>query len=244
MACLDGVYEGLWRQGSEAGDDFEGRQFDAQADVPTANTIARGIVDGGFDMVVTLTTPALQAMATANQQGQVTHVFGCVTDPLGAGVGMSPDDPGDHPAHLAGIGTFQPVERSFELAKELFPGLKKVGTVWTGSESNSEACVGKARAVCKQLGIELVEVQIDSSTAVGEAAGTLFTPAEINSAIFRDALAEALKAEGIRLESVAANTTSEVPEAAAALADRDIDVVCQISDNLANASFSLISPDC
>ena len=171
--CLNGAYEGLEREGFVKGKDYQAQVFDAQADMPTANTIAKAIVDGGFDMVITLTTPALQAMAGANQQGRVMHVFGCVTDPAGSGVGISPNDPLDHPAHLAGVGTFQPVEHSFELARAMRPELKKVGTVWTSSETCAEACVRKAHAKCDELGIELLEAQIDNANGILEAAKAL-----------------------------------------------------------------------
>ncbi len=173
--CLNGVYEGLANEGFAKDKDYTAQVFDAQADMATANTIAKAIVGGDFDMVITLTTPALQAMAGANQQAHLTHIFGCVTDPAGSGVGINPDDPGDHPPYLAGVGTFQPVERSLELAREMLPGLKTVGVVWTSSEACAEACVVKARAKCKELGIALQEAQVDNANGVLEAAKSLVT---------------------------------------------------------------------
>lgn len=173
--CLDGVYEGLANEGLIKDKDYTAHVFDAQTDMTTANTIAKAISGGEFDMVITLTTPALQTMAGANQQSRLTHVFGCVTDPAGSGVGINPNDPGDHPPYLAGVGTFQPVERSIELAREMLPGLKTVGVVWTSSEACAEACVVKARAKCEELGITLHEAQVDNANGVLEAAKSLVT---------------------------------------------------------------------
>ena len=173
--CLNGVYEGLANEGFAKDKDYTAQVFDAQADMATANTIAKAIVGGDFDMVITLTTPALQAMAGANQQAHLTHIFGCVTDPAGSGVGINPKDPADHPPYLAGVGTFQPVERSLELAREMLPSLKTLGVVWTSSEACAEACVVKARAKCKELGITLHEAQIDNANGVLEAAKSLVT---------------------------------------------------------------------
>ena len=121
-------------------------------------------------MVVTVSTPALQVMANANKDGGVIHVFCAVTDPFISGVGITGPKAGDHPAHLVGIGTFQPVEGIFRIAREMNPGLKKVGVVWCTSETCSEACVKKARVICKELGIELVEMSVESVTQVYEAA--------------------------------------------------------------------------
>ena len=149
------------------------KQFNAEGDLPTANTIAQTILGNNFDMVVTISTPMLQVMANANKKGKVIHVFTCVTDPYAAGVEITGTGPEDHPPHLVGIGTFQPVEDVFRMARLMNPSLKKVGVVWCASESASEACVLKAREVCRDLGIELVEKSIEAVSQVYEAALSL-----------------------------------------------------------------------
>jgi len=45
--------------------------------------------------------------------------------------------------------------------------------VWNPSESNSEASTKMARSICKELGIELVEVTVDSPAGVAEAANAV-----------------------------------------------------------------------
>jgi putative ABC transport system substrate-binding protein len=50
------------------------------------------------------------------------------------------------------------------------PDLKKVGVVWCTSETCSEACVKKARIICAELGIELVEMSVETISQVYEAA--------------------------------------------------------------------------
>ena len=149
------------------------RSYNAEGDMPTANAIAAEIVGGGFDLVITTGTPALQAVANANHDGATIHVFGVVADPAGAGVGIGRDDPLDHPPHLVGIGSFIPVEPVFRLARELYPGLSVVGEVWNPAESNSEALTLAARQVCAALGIELLEAHVDNSAGVREAAQSL-----------------------------------------------------------------------
>jgi ABC-type uncharacterized transport system substrate-binding protein len=109
-------------------------------------------------------------MANANKDGEVLHVFCAVTDPVAAGVGITGPKTSQHPAHLVGIGTFQPVEGIFRIAKLMNPDLKKVGVVWCTSETCSEACVKKARIICKELGIELVEMSVETVSQVYEAA--------------------------------------------------------------------------
>lgn len=169
----DGILEGLKEKGFIDGKTCTISRYSAEGDMGTANTIAQNIVSSGFDMVVTASTPALQVMANANREGKLIHVFSAVTDPYIAGVGITGTKPDEHPAHLVGIGTFQPVEEAFEIAKKMDPDLKKVGTVWCTSEVCSEACVRLARKKCKELGIELVEMGIESSTQILEGATSL-----------------------------------------------------------------------
>jgi len=168
-----GIIESLASQGFIHGKTCNIERFCAEADMPTANTIAQNIVSSKFDMVVTISTPALQVMANANKKGSVVHVFCAVTDPFVSGVGITGSAPNQHPKHLVGIGTFQPVEKAFEIAKQMNPNLKKVGTVWCTSETCSEACVKLARKKCKELGIELIEMSVESSTQILETAMSL-----------------------------------------------------------------------
>lgn len=145
-------------------------RYCAEGDMPTANTIARNIVGQKFDMVVSISTPGMQVMANANKDGEVLHVFCAVTDPVASGVGISGTAASQHPAHLVGIGTFQPVEGIFRIARIMNPNLKKMGVVWCAGETCSEACVKKARVICRELGIELVEMSVETVSQVYEAA--------------------------------------------------------------------------
>lgn len=169
----EGVVAALAQRGFCEGENCVISRYCAEGDMPTANLIAQNIVSSHFDLVITISTPALQVMANANKEGVLKHVFCAVTDPYGAGVGITGTAPHQHPPHLVGIGTFQPVEAAFDIARTMKPDLKKVGTVWCNSETCSEACVRLARKKCKELNIELVEVSVESTTQVLEAAMSL-----------------------------------------------------------------------
>lgn len=170
---VQGMIDGLANAGFVDGETISITRFNAQNDMPTMNAIAREITSGKFRLIMTSSTPCLQAVANANKSGKSIHVFGAVTDPFGAGVGISREEPLDHPKHLVGVGTFQPVERAFELARELWPGLQRVGVVWNPAEACSEACTLKARSKCQELDIELLEATVDQSSGVLEAAESL-----------------------------------------------------------------------
>lgn len=70
--------------------------------------------------------------------------------------------------------------------------------------------------------------------------GTVFTPAEINSVSYKNCLEKSAVDAGIELIAVPANSATEVIDAANSLVSRQIDVFCQISDNLTGSCCSAI----
>jgi ABC-type uncharacterized transport system substrate-binding protein len=169
----EGMIAGLKERGWEQGKNLELKLYNAEGDNAVSQTIAKEMAGGGYDLLLTISTVSLQAVANANKAGGTRHVFALVSDPSVAGVGVSKADPLDHPAHLAGFGTMQPIEQAFKTAREMNPVLGKVGVAWNAAEANSEAQVKLARKVCAELGIELMESTVDNSSGVAEAAGAL-----------------------------------------------------------------------
>ncbi|HZS48039.1 MAG TPA: ABC transporter substrate-binding protein [Blastocatellia bacterium] len=170
---IRGMIDALAAEGFVDGKTISIRRYNAENDVATDNNIAKEITGGQYDMVLTSSTLSMQAVANANKSGKAVHVFGAVADPYIAGVGLKRENPLDHPKYFVGIGTFMPVEGSFELARKMYPGLKTVGVVWNVAEANSRAYVTKAREVCSAMGITLIEANADSSSAVFEAASSV-----------------------------------------------------------------------
>lgn len=170
---VEGMIQGLKNEGYEDGRNMTLSLFNAENDIPTSTVIAKELTGGKYNLVLTASTPCMQAVAHANQQGKTIQVFGAVTDPFASGVGLNRDAPLDHPPHLVGIGTFQPVVEAFRLARKCNPSLKSVGVVWNPAEACSEACTKLARQITDELGINLVETNVGNSSEVLEAATSL-----------------------------------------------------------------------
>src|SRR5205814_7074774 len=113
-----GVLDGLRESGFAADRNLIVKRYNAEGDTATVNTMAQEVTGGGYDLIVTLSTPCLQAVANANKQGRVPHVFGMVSDPRLSGVGVG-QEPLDHPKHLVGLGTLPPATESLEMAKQI-----------------------------------------------------------------------------------------------------------------------------
>lgn len=214
QAVLDdgvrGIVDALASRGYVNGQTLTLKKYNAEGDAGVSAAIAKEMANGDSDLLVTVSTLSLQSVANANRTTRKPHVFGVVSDPSAAGVGISRENPLDHPAWMAGFGTMQPVESAFKIAREMKPDLKRVGVVWNAAEANSEAQIRIARKVCAGLGIELMESTIDSSAGVGEAAGALiargveaiFMPGDVMVMVGVDPLLAAARKSDIAVFSV------------------------------------------
>jgi ABC-type uncharacterized transport system substrate-binding protein len=170
---VHGILDALAERGFIDGKTISLQRFNAENDIGTANAIARQVTSGQFDLVITSSTVAMQTVANANKSKRIKHLFGIVSDPFDAGVGISRENPLDHPKYMTGIGSMVPPEKAFALARQMFPALKTVGLVWNPAEANSRAYTTAARASCARMGITLLEANADSSANVLEAAASL-----------------------------------------------------------------------
>ncbi len=169
----DGVLEGLAARGYRDGEQLNVTLYNPEGDLATGNLMAQKIAGGNDRLAISVSTVMLQALANANRAGRLPHVFGAVTSPVGAGVGIQALDSLDKPRYLTGIGTPQPVEDIFRLAQRLNPRLKTVGVVWNPAEVNSEICTQRARAIAQELELTLLEAPVEQTKDVREAAESL-----------------------------------------------------------------------
>ncbi len=168
-----GAIDGLAASGFVDGKTIVIEKFNAQGDIAVGNSIAKEMVNARYDLLLTMSTLSLQAVANANRGGKTVQVFGLVADPVVAGVGISRNSPLNHPRNLVGIGSFLPVQDAFRIAREMFPSLRRVGVAWNPAEANSRAFVENAREVCQAWGIELLEANVENSNSVLEAEDSL-----------------------------------------------------------------------
>jgi ABC-type uncharacterized transport system substrate-binding protein len=167
-STIEGLKAKLAEHGFREGKTLEIRQDHAQGDISLIPQILRKYDQSDVDLIVTLTTPCLSAATTAVRKKPV--VFTEVYDPLAAGAGTTAEN---HLPHLAGVGSFPPVEQMLESMRQLVPGLKAVGTVYNNAEANSEKVISVARALFSRQGLRLEEATVASSSEVLQAAQVL-----------------------------------------------------------------------
>jgi ABC-type uncharacterized transport system substrate-binding protein len=172
----------------------------AHNDFTTAQAIVQDIVRQGYDYIITVSTPALQA--TANGNRKIPHVFGAVTDPYRMGIARNARE---HIPNITGVATFQPVEPTVNVMREIFPKAKRLGMIWNPAEANSEACTLKARDAARKYDFELLEKTVSSTDEVKDALSALlnrkidlfFTSGDNTVILALETIAEILKKHGI-----------------------------------------------
>jgi len=167
-ASVEGILDGLSELGLKRDVDYTLAVQNAQGDLATLNNIIDDVVDGRYDLVFVTSTPTLQVVSKKIKSTPV--VFTCVADPVAAGAGKSFQE---HLPNITGISTMGDYQGGLQLFRQLIPGLKTVGTLYTPGEVNSVVNFKAFTALAKNMGIEVIGVPVSNSSDVADAALTL-----------------------------------------------------------------------
>ncbi|MBI3782313.1 MAG: ABC transporter substrate-binding protein [Deltaproteobacteria bacterium] len=158
-----GMREGLASRLSE-GRDYTVTVRNAQGDMPTLSSLVDAAVSEGADLIMTLSTPTLQA---AVQRVKTTPiVFSFSSNPIGAGAGSSYDD---HLPNVTGVPTMSAYDDVMGLIRELMPQAHRLGTLVVPSEVNSVFNTKIAVDVGARHGFEFSILPVNTSSDVGDA---------------------------------------------------------------------------
>jgi ABC-type uncharacterized transport system substrate-binding protein len=169
---LNEVREGLLRALEEAGlKDGVNIRLDvrtAKGDVAEVQRIAQDFAAAGYDLVVPLSTQCLQAALI--EMPSTPLVFSSVANPYILGAGRTPTD---HLSHVTGVVSTGPVRQMIGFIREVLPGARRVGTLWTPSEINSEYYLELAREAAAAVDLELESEPVTNASDVPMAAQRL-----------------------------------------------------------------------
>lgn len=127
----------------------------ANNDIAEVQRIAAELAAGRADMIIPLSTQALQAAILTARRKPI--VFGAVAVPYLVGAGTSAEN---HLGHVTGVVSTGPVRETMALIREVLPKARRIGTIWTSSEINSEFYLDLARESAAELGFDLVAVPV------------------------------------------------------------------------------------
>jgi len=140
----------------------------ANGDISEVQRIAQEFVDEKVDLLIPLSTQCLQAALIANRS--IPVVFGAVATPFLAGAGKSAED---HLSGVTGVASTGPVRQAVRFIHEVVPAAKRLGTLWTPSEVNSEYYLELAREAAAEVGLEVVAVPVASAHEIPQSAQIL-----------------------------------------------------------------------
>jgi putative ABC transport system substrate-binding protein len=162
---MAGYIAGLKEAGFVEGKNLEITKYNAGGEMGNIPQMLKNADFKGFDVIVPLSTPCLTA-ALATVKNTKT-VFCYVYDPVAAGAGKSFTD---HAANITGVGSFPPLEETFDFIQKIAPNVKKIGTIYNTSEANSRKVIEVGKELLKKKGIELVEATVTNTSEIAQAA--------------------------------------------------------------------------
>jgi putative ABC transport system substrate-binding protein len=163
-----GILKAFENAGLRDGENVLVRIRIANGDISEVQRIAQEYADEKVNMLIPLSTQCLQAALISGRN--VPVVFGAVATPFLVGAGKSA---ADHLGNVTGVASTGPVRQAVNFIHELLPGARRVGTLWTPSEVNSEYYLDLAKEAATDLGLELVAVPVTGSHAVPQAVQVL-----------------------------------------------------------------------
>ena len=165
-----GVLDGLRQAGLVNGQDFEVKILNAQGDMATVSALIDAAVTGGADLLITFSTPTLQAALRRAQN--VPVVYNYVASGLKAGAGKSNTD---HAPNVTGVSLLPANEEALTLIRTHFPSIRRIGSLYCPAETNMVAYKKGLDAAAKKDGFETVYVPADTATDVPDAAAALMS---------------------------------------------------------------------
>ena len=161
----ESIIEGLADEGYTDGENLEIDYKNGQNDMTNMKTIAQAFVADKCDVIVAIATPAAQAVLS--ETTKIPIIFAAVTDPVDAELVDSLENPG---GNVSGTSDEVSAEAIMELAKQITPGFKTIGALYSAGEDNSDSVVKGLKEYAEANGCEVVESTVTNTSEVQQAA--------------------------------------------------------------------------
>jgi putative ABC transport system substrate-binding protein len=156
-----GILKAFEDAGLRDGENIRVRIRIANGNISEVQRTAQEYVDEKVDMIMPLSTQCLQAALIAGRT--IPIVFGAVATPFLVGAGKSAED---HLTHVTGVTSTGPVRQTVRFIHEAWPRARRMGTLWTPAEVNSEYYLELAREAAAEFGLEVVAVPVTDARAL------------------------------------------------------------------------------
>ena len=168
---------------SEQGITIEVKYDNCNADANVMNQIIANFAADNVDLMVGVATPVAMAMQSATEDSKTPVVFAAVSDPVGAGLVASLEEPG---SNVTGSSDNLDTNSVMNLIFAQNPDAKKIGLLYDVGQDSSTAAIEHAKAYLDDKGVEYVErtattaeeVALAAQALVSDGVDAVFTPTD------------------------------------------------------------------
>ena len=160
----------------------------ANGDLNISSAIASKFKSDNVDVAVGIATP--MTVTLANQLPNTPIVFTAVTDPVKAGLASSIIQGNKN---ITGVIDAIPIKEQLIEFKKVYD-FKKLGIIYTTSETNSVSMAETTKQVCDELGVELIVQTIATPAEVKQAAESLVSRVDAFYCFTDNSIATAMSA--------------------------------------------------
>lgn len=168
---------------SEQGITIEVKYDNCNADANVMNQIIANFAADNVDLMVGVATPVAMAMQSATEDSKTPVVFAAVSDPVGAGLVASLEEPG---SNVTGSSDNLDTNSVMNLIFAQNPDAKKIGLLYDVGQDSSTTAIEHAKAYLDDKGVEYVErtattaeeVALAAQALVSDGVDAVFTPTD------------------------------------------------------------------
>lgn len=168
---------------SEQGITINVKYDNCNADANVMNQIIANFAADNVDLMVGVATPVAMAMQSATEDSKTPVVFAAVSDPVGAGLVDSLEEPG---SNVTGSSDNLDTNSVMNLIFAQNPDAKKIGLLYDVGQDSSTAAIEHAKAYLDDKGVEYVErtattaeeVALAAQALVSDGVDAVFTPTD------------------------------------------------------------------
>lgn len=168
---------------SEQGITINVKYDNCNADANVMNQIIANFAADNVDLMVGVATPVAMAMQSATEDSKTPVVFAAVSDPVGAGLVASLEEPG---SNVTGSSDNLDTNSVMNLIFAQNPDAKKIGLLYDVGQDSSTAAIEHAKAYLDDKGVEYVErtattaeeVVLAAQALVSDGVDAVFTPTD------------------------------------------------------------------
>ena len=168
---------------SEQGITINVKYDNCNADANVMNQIIANFAADNVDLMVGVATPVAMAMQSATEDSKTPVVFAAVSDPVGAGLVASLEEPG---SNVTGSSDNLDTNSVMNLIFAQNSDAKKIGLLYDVGQDSSTAAIEHAKAYLDDKGVEYVErtattaeeVALAAQALVSDGVDAVFTPTD------------------------------------------------------------------